>query len=189
MADSELGRVTTEDGFDSYVWTVPGSRTKNHRPLALPLPHQAVTALAAWPRIKDRDKLFGRVMRDRPDTGFQGWSLAKARLDNRIARANAVRRLGKPLAKGEEPSEDDELAPWDLHDLRRTVETRLASIKVRKEIANRILNHAAAPITETYDLYDYLPDKADALQRWADKLDTIVAKPSRTNVVPMAARA
>jgi integrase len=186
MADSELGHVET-GGFAGEVWTVAGERTKNHRPLALPLPRQAVATLAAWPRIDGKDKLFGRVRRDKQDTGFQGWSDAKAELDERIARLRAEQRLGRKLREGEQPSDEDALAPWILHDLRRTVETRMAPLGVPKEIVNRVLNHAQGPITETYDLYDYLPEKARALQGWADKLEQIVA-PRQDNVVPMAAR-
>ena len=150
MADSEL---------DDGVWTVPGSRTKNGRPLVLPLPRQAITALAAWPRVKERDLLFGRGGK-----GFQGWSQAKRRLDQASGVAN-----------------------WDLHDARRTVETRLARLGVLKEIVNRTLNHAVGPITATYDLQSYLPEKAVALQRWADELDRITGQPTG-EVVPLRQR-
>jgi integrase len=151
MAGSEL---------DGGTWTVPGSRTKNGRSLALPLPRQAVHALAVWLRVEGRDLLFGRGSK-----GFQGWSASKKRLDA----ASGVR-------------------DWDLHDLRRTVETRLAGLGVPKEIVNRVLNHAAGPITEAYDHHDYLPEKATALQRWADTLDRIAGAPAPANVVALAAR-
>jgi integrase len=187
MADSELGHVET-GGFSGEVWTVPGTRTKNHRPLALPLPRQARAALATWDRIEGKDKLFGRVRTEKKDTGFQGWSDAKADLDERIARLRAEQRIGRELREGEDTSDEDALQPWILHDLRRTVETRMAPLGIRKEIVNRVLNHAQGPITETYDLYDYLPEKAAALQAWADKLEQVV-EPREDNVVPMAARA
>jgi integrase len=167
MRDSEHGHVKTKE-FDGEVWTVPGERTKNHRDLALPLPRQARDALEQWPRRVGRDLLFGHGPK-----GFQGWSRAKARLDDRIARANAERRLGRQLGAGEKPAETDALPPWDLHDLRRTVETRLKALGIRGEIVNRTLNHAAGPITERYDMYEYLREKADALQLWADDLDRI----------------
>jgi integrase len=158
MAGSEL---------QGALWTVPGSRTKNHRPLALPLPRQAVAALDAWPRIEGRDKLFGRQgAPGKPDTGFQGWSRAKERLDAKLGFAE----------------------PWDLHDLRRSVETRMAALGVRKEIVNRTLNHAMGPITETYDHHDYLAEKAAALQTWADALDAIVSEPAHGNVVRLVGR-
>jgi hypothetical protein len=63
----------------------------------------------------------------------------------------------------------------------------MAGLGVPKEIVNRVLNHAAGPITEAYDLHDYLPEKGSALQRWADELAGIVGE-REDNVVPMTAR-
>jgi integrase len=132
--------------LDGGTWTVPGSRTKNGRALVLPLPRQALAALEGRHRLVGRDLVFGRGPH-----GFQAWSKAKERLD---------RRLG--FAKG-----------WDLHDLRRAVETRMAALGVPKEHVNKILNHAAGPVTKHYDLHSYLPEKAAALQLWADELDRV----------------
>jgi integrase len=164
------------------IWTVPGTRTKNHRALVLPLPRQAREALDAWPEIAGRRLLFGRALRKAGEeaareTGFQGWSQAKARLDDRIALLNAERRLGR-------------MPDWDLHDLRRTAQTRMRKLGIDREIVNRVLNHAMGPIDETYDQHEYLKEKRGALQRWADELDRIVAPaaPAGTNVVELSAR-
>jgi integrase len=136
MRDSEL-----EDG----VWTVPGTRTKNHRPLVLPLPRQALAALAVHRRFVGRDLLFGYG-----PNGFAGWSKAKERLDAKVG-----------------------FTSWDLHDLRRSVQTRLAGLGVRDEVINRTLNHAMGPIDQSYNQHRYLKEKGDALQLWADVLDRI----------------
>jgi integrase len=174
----ENGSVVTL--FNGDVWKIPGARTKNHRDLWLPLPRQARTALAAWRehRGADEDVLFGRGL-----SGFSGWSASKRRLDARIAELNAEHRLCRKLAKGERPLPSDAV-DWDLHDVRRTVETRLARLRVLKEIANRVLNHAQGPITETYDQHDYLREKSEALQAWADTLERIVGE-APSNVAPM----
>ena len=133
--------------LDGSTWTVPGARVKNGRPLVLPLPRQAVAALEARPRVVGRDLVFGRGPR-----GFQAWSQSKRRLDKRLGFAR----------------------DWDLHDIRRAVETRMAGLGVPKEHVNRLLNHAAGPVTKHYDLHSYLPEKAAALQRWADELDRVI---------------
>jgi integrase len=169
MGWSELG-----DG----VWTVPGERTKNHRPLVLPMPRQMRRALEAWPRSVGRDLVFGRG-----PAGFQAWSQSKARLDGRIARINAERRLGRPLTENEKPANEDALE-FDLHDVRRTVETRMAGLGIPKDHVNRVLNHAMAPIAQHYDHHDYADEKAAALQRWADALERIVGE-AQPNVVPI----
>jgi integrase len=130
------------------VWAIPGARTKNHRVLELPLPRQALAAIEAWPQFVGRDHLFER----RSAHGFNGWHEAKRRLDTRL-------RFNQD---------------WDLHDCRRTVETRMAGLGIPKDHANRVLNHAIGPVTEAYDRHDYMPEKATALARWADELDRIV---------------
>jgi hypothetical protein len=45
-----------------------------------------------------------------------------------------------------------------------------------------VLNHAAGPITEAYDLHSYLPEKAAALQKWADDLERITSQPATEEV-------
>jgi integrase len=147
---SEAGSMCWSQLSDG-VWTVPGSRTKNHRTLMLPLPSQALAALAQWPRVLGKDTLFGRG-----PNGFQAWSKSKERLD---------RRLGFR-------------EPWDLHDLRRSVQTRMIKLGVGRDIVNRTLNHAMGPIDEAYDQHNYAVEKASALQRWADQLDAIVKTPA-----------
>ena len=138
------------------AWTVPGSRTKNHRPLVLPLPRQALTALKVWPRRGGRDLLFGHG-----PNGFAGWSACKARLDAKLG-----------------------FNDWDLHDIRRSIESRLAGLGVSQEIRSRTLNHAMGPIDEAYNRHRYLDEKASALQRWADTLERIVGD-APPNVTPI----
>jgi hypothetical protein len=47
------------------------------------------------------------------------------------------------------------IPPWTLHDLRRTFRTTLGRLKVRPDIAERLVNHVSArtEMEETYDLY------------------------------------
>jgi integrase len=127
--------------------TVPGTRTKNHRELVLPLARQTVTAIEAWPRIVKRDLLFGRTS----DRGFNGWSDAKLQLDKRLGFNRA----------------------WDVHDLRRTAQTRMIGLGIPRDHVNRVLNHAMGPIDEAYDRHDYLDEKRRALQVWADALERL----------------
>jgi integrase len=144
---SEAGAMRWSELTDG-IWTVLGTRTKNHRPLILPLPHQARAALDGWHRFVGRDLVFGRGA-----NGYQAWSKGKERLDGRLGFNH----------------------DWDLHDLRRTVQTRLGALGVNRDLINRTLNHAMGPIDAAYDHHHYLPEKAAALQSWADELEGIVA--------------
>jgi integrase len=142
---AEAGGMASSELVDG-IWTIPSSRTKNHRALTLPLPRQTQDVLDSRPRFAGRDLLFGHGA-----NGFVGWSSAKVDLDKQL-------RFNRP---------------WSLHDIRRTVETRLAELGIRKEVVNRLMNHAAGPVTEAYDHYDYRPEKAAALQAWANEIGRI----------------
>ena len=61
-----------------------------------------------------------------------------------------------------------DIAPYTLHDLRRTFRTNLGRLKVRPDIAERLVNHISArtDMEETYDLYTYLPEMREAMEKW-----------------------
>jgi integrase len=142
----EAGSMKWTELIDG-LWVVPSERVKNHRTLVLPIPRQMREALDTWPRRLGRDHLFGTG-----PNGFQAWSQSKRRLDARL----------------------NFRSDFDLHDVRRTVETRMAGLGIPKDHVNRVLNHAAGPVTESYDMWSYMPEKASALGRWADTLEQIV---------------
>jgi integrase len=141
------------------VWTIPSARAKNHRELDLPLPRQAKEALDDWPRFVNRDHVFGRGSR-----GFSSWSRAKAVLDEQL-------RFNRP---------------WSLHDIRRTVETRLAELGVSKELRARLLNHDVGEIDDRYQHHAFLEEKAEALQRWADAVDDVISSMRELGLAPAA---
>jgi integrase len=115
----------------------------------LPIATQMAAALAAWPRIRGRDCLFG----NRSPHGFTNWDEAKQKLD-------ASLKFNRPFV---------------LHDIRRTVETRLAELGVNKEVRSRILNHDVGELQESYQHYSFEAEKRGALQRWSDQIDHIVS--------------
>lgn len=55
---------------------------------------------------------------------------------------------------------------FTVGDLRRTVETRLAGLKVSKEIRGQVQSHGLGGVQDKhYDRYEYLDEKRDALQK------------------------
>ena len=85
---------------DAGTWTIPAERTKNGREHTLPLPPMAWNIIEAVPHMAHRDYLFG-IRGD----GFRAWADGKAELDKRLG---------------------DTVAPFVLHDIRRTVATMMA---------------------------------------------------------------
>jgi integrase len=61
------------------------------------------------------------------------------------------------------------------HDLRRTFATRVNSLGVMPHIVEKILNHTMQGVMAVYNRAEYETERADAMQRWADALDRIIA--------------
>jgi hypothetical protein len=125
------------------------------------------------PRREGRALLFGRA-----GGPFSGWSQSKKRLDARITRHRAERRLSRPLATGEHPASDDALDPWTLHDLRRTVVTGMNELGIAPHVVEAVVNHvsgrARAGVAGVYNRAVYGREKRAALQAWADHLDEVL---------------
>jgi integrase len=130
---------------------LPGERTKNGRPLDLPLSGAAAAIIEAQRRRADRDLIFGE--RDGP---FQGYSKSKATLDAAL----------------------DIVAPWRLHDIRRTVATRMADLGVQPHVIEALLNHVSghkAGVAGTYNRSLYSAERRRALDLWATHVIALVA--------------
>ena len=146
----------------SGLWTLPGTRTKNHREHLLPLVPAALALLP--PRRNGRDILYGDGPRRSGDghRGFAGWSKSKAALDERIAEA-----LGQPLPH------------WTVHDLRRSAATVMADrLCVLPHIVEAILNHVSghrAGVAGVYNRARYATEMREALQRWTQHVEALPA--------------
>jgi integrase len=142
------------DEFDRErgLWTIPGERTKNHRPHILPLPAAPWAIIDQVHRRTDRDLLFG----DRANRGFSGWDFAKRVFD---------RRLG------------DAVAPWGLHDIRRSVATKMADLGVQPHIIEQVLNHQSGHKRGPAGIYNrssYQHEVRAALALWADHVRMLI---------------
>ena len=66
------------------------------------------------------------------------------------------------------------IAPWVLHDLRRTARSLLARIGVNRDIAERLLGHRQGGVEGIYDRHDYAPEMAAAAAQLAGELERII---------------
>ena len=160
-------------------------RTKNGLPHDVPLSTQVIALLRGVSRRDGRDLLFGAA-----EGPFSGWSLAKRRLDRRVARQRAEARLGRPLKTQERPESRDALPQWALHDLRRTVVTSMNEIGIAPHVVEAVVNHvsgrAKAGVAGVYNRATYATEKRMALQAWGDHLDQLLGLGERI-VIPMRA--
>jgi integrase len=144
---NEIGGLRWEEVHDEQI-VLPSLRTKNKRTHVVALSDAAKTILGRF-SAGARAHIFGRA-----DTiGFDGWGFAKRTLDARIAEA------GKPLE------------PWVVHDIRRTVATRMAELGVQPHIIEAVLNHVSGHkggIAGIYNRATYDKEKREALNLWAE---------------------
>ena len=131
--------------------TFPAGFCKNKREHKIPIGTLTKEIIASIP--DNTEMLFpARAKEAKP---FNGWSKAKRCFD-------------KPL----------EIAPYTLHDLRRTYSSNLARAGVPLHVTERLLNHASGAISgvaAVYNRHDYWEEMVKAVESFDLKM-TIVVK-------------
>jgi integrase len=148
------GMTWAEIDLEKKVWTIPASRMKNKTRHTLPLAEMAMAV------IEKSRSIFG----DKSPFVF-----ASPRLDARVMTHHALSRAISRHWKEMKIKET-----FSPHDIRRTVRTRLAELKVQEFIAERVLGHKLDGMLSVYNLHDYLPEKREALELWERRLKAIV---------------
>jgi integrase len=136
---------------------LPSLRTKNKRTHIVPLSDPARAILSQF-RANGRAHVFGRA------NGFDGWGYAKRKLDARMT-----------------------LPHWTVHDLRRTVATRMAELGVQPHIVEAVLNHVSGHkggVAGIYNRATYDKEKREALNLWAEHLLAVI-EGRKAVVVPL----
>jgi hypothetical protein len=166
---SEISEMPwSELASDLSLWTLPSERAKNKIALELPLPPLARSILASLPRIAGGDFVF-TASGERPINSFRD---ACNLINRMITNVN-----GKALPH------------WTIHDIRRTVATRMGDLGVMPHVIERVLNHAVGGIKGIYQRQTYRAEKAAALKLWAKHVETLAAgAPDMTEAMKMTAR-
>jgi integrase len=154
----EIAGLRRDELRDAAI-LLPGTRTKNHREHLIPLSAPAGSILAAALKHRgdgSRNLIFGQGAGP-----FSGWSNCKEALDQRIA---AV--AGKSLA------------PWRVHDLRRSFSTHAAAIGIQPHIIEVLLGHVStgprSGVAGIYNRHAYEAEQRTALDRWGEYLMAVV---------------
>jgi integrase len=136
--------------------TLPAAVTKNRRQHTFPFGDAVAEILETVPRQSDflfpasRDHVRGK-----PTTVFNGWPKSKANFDKKL----------------------ESVAPWTLHDLRRTFSSSLAALGVAQVVVEKLLNHvsggALSPIAQVYNRHSYMNEMRTAVADWEAKLASL----------------
>ena len=156
--------------FDRHVISLPGSRTKNGRPHEIPMAATLRSLLLSQPRADGRELVFGKGRGP-----FSGFSRCKGALDADVAKLN-----GKALA------------PWVLHDLRRSAATRMADIGIAPHVIEAVLNHVSGHrggVAGIYNRAQYGAEKVQALVRWDEHVASVVDGRRISSGTPLPGRA
>ena len=145
-----VGAQWREIDLTSKEWTIPGARSKNKRVNVVPLSTDATALLHSMAR--DGDFVFSRA----------GKKVKHLRVDV------AGHELGVA-------AQALELEQFGSHDLRRTVATRLAEMRIPRVVIDSLLNHVDRTVGAVYDRHGYADEKRDALEAWSSKLMQIVS--------------
>ena len=158
------GMTKNELSDDGATWNLPGDRTKNHRPHVVPLPPLARELIE---NVASKPGPTGYVFTTTGRTPVSGWSRAKNRLDEAML-AIARKERGKGVT----------IAPWRLHDLRRTAVTGMAELGIRPDVIELCVNHVSGSrggIAGVYNKSELLRERRAALERWSAHLHGLVS--------------
>ncbi len=147
------GMTLEEVDLDEAQWLIPAARTKNGLPHIVPLSKQALAIIKLAASQKNGGPLFT--------------------VDTEPYESNAVSHALRRLYP--KPNSVD----WTPHDIRRTVATGMAGIKVAPHVVEAVLNHVSghrAGVAGVYNRFSYADEKKAALELWADHVDTVFAK-------------
>jgi integrase len=165
------GMARGEVDADGETWRLPGERTKNGKPHLLTLSPLAQAILA-----EVKSPLGRFVFSTTGQSPVSGWSRAKRRLD-----AAMLKVARKERGKGAT------IAPWVLHDLRRTCVTGMAELGIRPDLIELVVNHVSGSrggVAGIYNRSQQLPERRAALERWSTHVENLVAGRS-ANVIDL----
>ncbi|NEV64148.1 tyrosine-type recombinase/integrase [Thiorhodococcus minor] len=164
------GMRWAELNLDARTWTLPANRTKNKREHLVPLSDPVLEIIQARKTEQEAMRLKTEyVFTSFGSRPFSGWSKSKARLDGRAS-----------------------IAKWTLHDLRRTLATRMAEdLRIPPHIIEATINHvsgARAGVAGTYNRALYLDERRQALEAWAGYVRRIcfAEQAEQSNVVELS---
>lgn len=143
--------------IDGKVWTIPGARTKNGKAHLVPLSKMALDSLVAVPHTQNKGDFIFCTNGRSPISGF---SKMKRQVDVAMA------------------AELQDLEPWRLHDLRRTVASGMARLKIPQPVVDKHLNHkggAVSGVSAVYNRHEYFGERSVAVDAWAQHVEGLIS--------------
>ena len=138
---------------ETGTWTIPSEEREKGNAGTMVLPVMALEIIKRRPVINDSPFVFAASFsRTKKWPVFSAWSQRKRQLDKILP-----------------------IAPWTIHDLRRTSRSLMARIGVDKDIAERVLGHKQDGVVDASTIATTTSDEmADAVAQLAGELERII---------------
>lgn len=149
-----VGLRRSEIDAEVTSFTLPTQRSKNYISHFVPLTATAQAELKAALALSDGDVVF-------PVSG------GKTVIKN-FGRTKRI--LTKKMLKADPTLTAD----WTIHDIRRTVRTKLSELRVPNEVAEAVMNHKPPGIVGVYNRYRFEKEKLEALTLWETEIKRLV---------------
>ena len=140
------------------IWTIPGARTKNRLLHRVPLTPMAVAEVE-------------RALSLTPHNSAYVFATPELEEDAHVLASSVTRAMSRMTSeigiKGASP-----------HDLRRTVGTELARLRIPRDVRSLVFNHSprSSDVKDAvYNRYAYDKEKREALTAWEKHLSAIIA--------------
>jgi integrase len=140
---------------------IPAEAHKSRRGHVVPIPDLAWQILDVLPRRNSSDYIFIG------DTGSVAEGESKT--DDKL------RKLTLDILNELTDKLEAKMAHFTVHDFRRTVRTQMAKLGIATDVCEAVLGHAKQKLNATYNHYEYLLEKRDALARYERHLTEIVS--------------
>lgn len=131
------------------TWVIPREKVKKDRAHAVPLTQTARDTLTSLPSYGADAFVF-------TTTGGESSSSNFAKVKQEIDRLSGT-------------------SGWTIHDIRRTVRSKFAELRVAREVARKVMNHEDGKVDRIYNRHEYMVEKREALERWETMLLSLVS--------------
>lgn len=140
--------------FNEKTWTVPAEDYKTGKTIRRALPEVAIRLLQEHKRGSVTSHVLTPAQfRDKEDIPPTQALVSTYSMQ-------VIRKTG--------------MKQWSLHDLRRTVATRLSELGAPPHVIEKLLGHHMGGVMARYNLHDYMDDQREWLGIWQNHLQSII---------------
>lgn len=175
----ELNKATWQEfDLEASMWTIPAEHTKESREHIVHLSEFVKEQLAILARYRTGDHV---LISSKTKTPIEDKALSKTIRDRQRDtphKGRSTRHTGALKLTG---------GDWCVHDLRRTMATRMGDLAILPHIVEKCLSHKMAGIMAVYNTQEYIPDRKAAFEAWGAQLARLFSGEDH-NIVELAPR-